>query len=636
MVDSNLLAEAKRLLGRDNERALAAARTAHASRPTPEAVLLLATALRRTGDPARAAALLEPLATLVPHAWGVQHELGLARAAAGDEAGGMAAIERAVALNPKASGPRLALRDLRMVGGAASDEMAALEDPALQGAVLALLDGDHGAREALLQGFGLDPDDAATACLIAELGIRFDRAPAVIPLLQHALAMAPGYRPARFRLAEALHRTEYDDEALATLRPLSDDDPSAIVRSLRGAILMRLGREETALPDLAAAAEGAPALAGPRLILGHALRVLGKSDEAIAAYRGALDLDPNQGEAWWSIADLKTARFDGDDRSAMERLAENTALPVLSRSQAGFALGRALEDAGDHEAAFDRYIVANALRRSIEPYDATAHQRFVREMIEVTDQAFFAARAGFGHPDAGPIFVVGMPRSGSTLIEQILASHSQVEGLSELPDITNLARGIDDYPAGLAGLSRDTLRDLGARYLDRTRSRRRTSARHAIDKFPGNAFHAALIHLILPNARIIDVRRDPRDCCVSLFSQSFAAGQAYSYDLRDLGHHYARYEALMSHVDRALPGRILRVSYESLVDDLEGETRRMLDHCGLDFEPATLRFFERQGAVRTASSEQVRQPIYRGSIGRWQRFEPWLRPLYEGLASAQL
>ncbi len=636
MVDSNPLAEAKRLLGRDNEGALAAARTAHASQPTPEATLLLATALRRTGDPARAAALLEPLATVVPHAWGVQYELGLARAAAGDEAGGVAAIERAVALNPKASGPRLAVRDLRMVGGSAADEMAELEDPALQDAVLALLDGEQGAREALLRGFGLDPDDAATACLIAELGIRFGRAPAVVPLLRRTLAMAPGYRPARFRLAEALHRAEHDDEALATLRPLGETHPSMIVRSLRGAILMRLGDEEGALPDLSAAAAARPGLAGPRLILGHALRVLGKRDEAIAAYRNALAVEPDLGEAWWSIADLKTATFDSGDRSAMVGIVANDALPALSRSQAGFALGRALEDDGDYAAAFERYAVANALRRSIEPYDSLAHAAFVRSMIETTSETFFAARGEAGNPDSSPIFVVGMPRSGSTLVEQILASHSAVEGLSELPEITRLARTISAYPAGLASLSFEMLKDLGAQYLDQTRARRRNAATHAVDKFPGNAFHAALIHLILPNARIIDVRRDPRDCCVSLFSQSFAAGQAYSYDLRDLGHHYARYDALMHHLDQVLPGRILRVDYESLVDDLEGETRRLLNHCGLDFEPATLRFFERRGAVRTASSEQVRQPIYRGSIGRWRRFEPWLQPLREGLATAQL
>ncbi|HWU73563.1 MAG TPA: sulfotransferase, partial [Sphingomonas sp.] len=349
----------------------------------------------------------------------------------------------------------------------------------------------------------------------------------------------------------------------------------------------------------------------------------------------ALAIEPALADAWWSIADLKTASLDACDVAAMERLSEDAALPASVRSQAEFALGRAREDAGDHARAFDHYHTANVLRRSIEPYDEAAHRSFVRRMITTTDDAFFAARAGSGNPDLGPIFVVGMPRSGSTLVEQILASHSQVEGLSELPTITNLARTIPDYPAGLGDLSPDSLMRLGSEYLSTTRARQRTSARHTIDKFPGNAFHAALIHLILPNARIIDVRRDPRDTCVSLYAQSFAAGQSYSYDLGDLGRHYARYAVLMDHFDRVLPGRIFRLDYESLVDDLEGETRRLLAFCGLDFEHETLRYFELGRAVRTASSEQVRQPIYRNSIGRWRRFEPWLEPLHEGLSTRE-
>lgn len=636
MAGPDFFSDAKRLLGRDPRGALAAARLVHARNPTPEAILLLATAARRVGDAAQAVTLLEPLAAAAPRAWGVHYELGVAQAASGDEAAAMAALERAAALNPRATGPRHALRDIKALAGVPIDDVpiASLDDPRLHAAVAALLDGEE-SRERLLREYGLDPDDAAAASLIAEIGIKLKRSAAGVVLLETALTLAPAYRPLRFRLAEALHRAERDEEALAAIQPLAAEPAPTIVRALRGAILMQLGREDAALDDLAAVAEAEPDRATSWLAQGHALRAVGRRDEAIAAYRRALAIEPALADAWWSIADLKTASLGADDVAAMEALSDDAALPASVRSQAEFALGRAREDAGGHARAFAHYRAANTLRRSVELYDEAAHRSFVRHMIATTDDAFFAARTASGNPDPGPIFVVGMPRSGSTLVEQILASHSQVEGLSELPTITNLARTISDYPAGLADLSPDSLMRLGSEYLATTRARQRTGARHTIDKFPGNAFHAALIHLILPNARIIDVRRDPRDTCVSLYAQSFAGGQSYSYDLGDLGRHYARYAALMDHFDRVLPGRIFRLGYESLVDDLEGETRRLLAFCGLDFEPGTLRYFEHERAVRTASSEQVRQPIYRNSIGRWRRFEPWLEPLHQGLSTRE-
>ncbi len=626
----NPLVVAKALLGRDPSGALAAARSAHRANATLETTLLLATASRRVGDPAAAVALLTPLADTAARAWGVQYELGIALAATGNETGAIAALERALTANPRATGPRHALRDLRLLAGepAADSSIAALCDPALQSAVADFLDQREGASETLLRRFGLDCRDVAAACLIAEIGLALGRGAAVAALLAGATA----YRPARLRLAEALHRDERDAEGLAALSPAFDENPPVIVRALRGAMLLRTGREEEAVVELACVAEIEPERPTAHLALAHALRAVGRRDAAIAAYRAALALDPMLAEAWYSIADLKVAAFGNADIAAMEKLAANPDLPAMTRAQIGFALGRAREDAGDYSRAFAHYEVANALRRSIEPYDESAHQHFVAATIGITDPAFFAARAGSGNPDPGPIFVVGMPRSGTTLVEQILAAHSTVEGLSELPDITRLARAIPDYPAGLAMLSAAQLAQLGAEYIASARARQRTDGMHIVDKFPGNAAHIALIHLILPNARIIDVRRDPRDCCVSLFSQSFAAGQGYSYDLGTLGRHYRRYEGLMRHVDAVLPGRIMRVSYEALVDDLEGEVRRLFDHCGLDFEPATLRFFDRAGAVRTASSEQVRQPIYRSSIGRWRRFAAWLGPLDYALA----
>ena len=428
------------------------------------------------------------------------------------------------------------------------------------------------------------------------------------------------------------NRAEHDDEALAVIGNASA--PLAML-SLRGAVLLRLGREADALRDLRSVADAVPDDPHAHLALGHALRFSGEHDAALAAYRRAIALDPVPGEAYWSIANLKTATFTADEIVAMEALAARAETPEQARSHIGFALGLAREQQGDHAAAFAHYRRANAIRRVREPYDAAAQEAFVDRMIATCDAQSFADRAGFGQPAPGPIFLVGMPRSGSTLVEQILASHDRVEGLSELPAVTRLARTIQPYPQGLATLSATDAAGLGTTYLERADARRRTTKPYFVDKFPGNAFHIPLLHLMLPNATIVDVRRDARDCCVSLFAQSFAAGQAYSYDLADLGRHYAGYERLMRHVETVLPGRVLRVDYEALVDDLDGQTRRLLDHCGLTFEPACLRFFDNDRAVRTASSEQVRRPIYRDAIGRWRRFEPWLGPLLDAIVTSR-
>lgn len=635
MVVPDALSQAKRLIGRDPAAALEAAQHAHASRPTAETRLLLATAARRAGRPAMAVALLEPLAKAAPQAWGVAFELGLARAATGDTAGGIAALEHAASLNPEASRLRWALHDLRIVSDVAASPPA--PPPAsVRAAVEAALLDRPGAGDAMLRDFGLATDDIAISGLVADVGLAAGVAEAVAGVLARALLMTPGYAPLRYRLAEALHRIERDRKALDTLAPLCAPAPSMAVRALRGAILMRLGREEEAEADFAAVAAARSGDAHAALVHGHALRALGRRDAAIAEYRRAIALRRDMAEAWWSIADLKVGAFAADDIDRMEGLAAAPGLPPEARSHVRFALGRAHEDAGHHDRAFACYTEANAIRREIEPHDDSRHDAFLRATIETMDADFFASRTGTGYEGAAPIFVLGMPRSGSTLVERILSAHSRIEGLSELPDITTIARGIPLYPRGLGDLSPKALAALGAGYAASVSARQRTGAPHVIDKFPGNAFHIGLIHLILPNARIIDVRRDARDCCLSIFAQSFAAGQSYSYDLADLGRHYARYVAIMRHFDAVLPGRVLRVEYEGLVADLEGQTRRMLDHCGLAFEPATQRFFDQPGAVRTASSEQVRQPIYASSIGRWRRFEPWLAPLHESLVNSDI
>lgn len=433
-------------------------------------------------------------------------------------------------------------------------------------------------------------------------------------------------------LAATLYRLDRVEDALTTIQPLVDAEPdTAAFRALRAAIHMQLGDADAALADYAVLLAADPESAHLWQSRGHALKAIGREADAVAAYRQAIALDPNFGEAWWSLANLKTLRFAAADIEAMQAA-------IVAGSDGGwlhFALGKAFEDAGDYPQAFSRYSQANVIRRATARYDADAASARVDRTIEGFTPQFFADRAGVGAAEPDPIFIIGMPRSGSTLVEQILASHSAVEGASELPDIPAIARRLaasasaagTAYPDYLASLAPQDFAVLGHDYLARTRIRRPLGRPFFVDKFPGNRFHVGLIHLMLPNARIIDVRRNPLACCVSLFKQAFAAGQAYSADLGDLGRAYADYVALMTHFDTIMPGRVLPLSYEALVDDPVAQTERLLAHCGLGFEPACLRFFETERVIRTPSAQQVRRPIFRGGIDQWRHFEPWLGPL---------
>jgi hypothetical protein len=351
-------------------------------------------------------------------------------------------------------------------------------------------------------------------------------------------------------------------------------------------------------------------------------------------------LAPQLGEVWWSLANLKTWRFEAADVAAMRAQLARTDLAEDDRFHLEFALGKALEDDGDFAASFGAYARGNAIRKAQLRHSADDTSQQATASRALLDAEFFAARAGWGCPASDPIFIVGLPRSGSTLVEQILASHSAVEGTMELPDILTLVRRMDRpptpggegrYPAALAALTADEARALGEEYLERTRVQRRTERPRFIDKLPNNWLHVGLIRLILPNATIIDARRHPLGCCLSGFKQHFARGQAFSYDLAHIGRYYRDYVALMAHVDAALPGKVHRVIYERMVADTEGEVRRLLAHLGLPFEDACLRFWTNERAVRTASSEQVRQPIFDDALDHWRNFEPWLDPLKAAL-----
>jgi len=519
---------------------------------------------------------------------------------------------------------------------------AATRDPDMLAAARALAANDVPVAEALLRArLKARPFEVAAIRMLAEVAGRIGRYGDAETLLRRALDLAPDFDTARHNLAIVLHRQSKSAEALAEIDRLIAADPEAPgYRILRGAILVRLGEYDAAIALYARLLADHPAQAATWMSYGHALKTVGRQADSIAAYRRAIALDPALGEAWWSLANLKTVRFDAGDLAAMRAALARDDLDDEARFHLDFALGKALEDAADYAASFAHYARGNALRRQNLDYDSAATTANVARTKAVYTPEFLSARAGQGCPDPDPIFVVGLPRSGSTLIEQILSSHSAIEGTSELPDILAIARKLgarDHDEAGArfaAKLAAADLAALGRQYLDQTRVQRKTGRPLFIDKMPNNFVHTGLIHLILPNAKIIDARRHPLGCCFSGFKQHFARGQAFSYDLGDLGRYWRDYAALMDHFDTVLPGRVHRVFYERLVADPEAEIRALLTYVGVEFQSACLSFHETDRAVRTASSEQVRTPLYVSGVDHWQHYAEWLRPLRDSLGSA--
>ena len=494
----------------------------------------------------------------------------------------------------------------------------------------------HEAEPLLKQHLREDPFDVYAIRMLAELAGRIGRMRDAENLLRRALELAPGFTAARSNLALLLHRANRPEEALGELEQVRSEDPDDPGHAtLHAAVAGRIGAfdEAIALYETSLARPNAPAPIW--LSYGHTLKTVGRSDDGVAAYRQALALRPSFGEAWWSIANLKNVKLDEHDRAAMLAALEQGGISDEDRFHLHFALGKSLDDARQGEAAFDHYLEANRLRRACLPYDAAETTRAVDRIIARCDGAFFAARAGQGCAASDPVFILGMPRAGSTLIEQILSCHSQVEGTMELPDIPAMVGKLGRHPAGwveaLGELDAEGLRALGESYLQTTRIQRREGKPLFIDKLPNNWLFTGLIHLILPNARIIDARRHPLDCGYSNFRQHYARGQAFAYDLADIGHYYADYVRLMDHFDKVLPGRVTRVIHEELLDDPEGEIRRLIERLSLPFEEQCLDFANSGRAVRTASSEQVRKPINRSGEGQWRPVEARLGPLIGAL-----
>ena len=618
----------------------------------PVALRLLAAAKAVQGDLPGALGILESLVQTQPN-WAVaQLDLGLALGRSGRGQEAIDALRRALTLKPDLPQAWRALGDHLMAAGEqeaadaayASHVLHSTSDPRLLAAASALVENRLPVAEALLrEHLKQAPTDVAAIRMFAEVAARMDRNEDALPLLARCLELAPSFHAARQNYALLLHRSNQPEQALVEIERLLAEEPEHPgYRNLKAVVLCRIGDYEPAIDLYAELLAQYPRNPKVWMSYGHALKTAGHGQRAIDAYRRSLALEPSFGEVWWSLANLKTLRFGADDLAAMRAQLARTDLGEDDRLHLEFAVGKALEDAGEYETSFRHYAQGNAIRRTQLHYSADDTSERVRHIRQRYTGEFFSARAGAGSPARDPIFVVGLPRAGSTLIEQILSSHSQVEGTMELPEVTSITRmlrGQGDadsampYHAVLAGLDADALRALGERYLTHTRIQRKTAAPLFIDKMPNNFMHIGLIHLMLPNATIIDARRHPLACCFSGFKQHFARGQSFSYSLDDMGRYYRDYVALMAHFDAVLPGRVHRVFYERMVEDTEGEVRRLLDHCGLPFEESCLRFFENARPVRTASSEQVRQPIYREGVDHWQHYAPWLAALEQALGA---
>jgi tetratricopeptide (TPR) repeat protein len=537
-------------------------------------------------------------------------------------------------------------------------------------------DGDFLAAEAVIRPFLLKHAHHVEGMrLLARIGLALDVLDDAETLLQAVLRLAPDYRAARYDYALVLLRRHKHTQAIAELEQLLREDPgNRVYLTTFATAQVGLGRHAKALDLYRQLIDEAPrsaplraaALSELHLSVAHSFKALGRQPEAIESYREAAAVREDFGDAYWSLANLKTYRFTDEELARIAKLESKPVIAPVDRLHLCFALGKALEDRGEYAESFQYYERGNALKKAQGHYRPETVERNKRLQMRICTREFFAARQGAGCPDAAPIFVVGLPRSGSTLIEQILASHSHVEGTMELADIPRLvlelqgregsvaqapgavapgavARGArppgaesqgEDprYPRVLGELDLEVFRRLGETYLNDTRAYR-TGKPRFIDKMPNNFRHLGLLHLILPNAKIIDARRDAMACCFSNFKQLFAGGQEFTYCLEDLGRYYRDYVELMDHWERVLPGKILRVQYERVVEDLAGEVRRMLDFCGLDFEPQCVEFHKTMRSVRTASSEQVRRPINREGLDQWRHYEPWLGPLKQALHS---
>ena len=614
-----------------------------------EALYVLAVSQRFQGQYSEALKTLERLRELIPQVGRVWQEIAYNYREMMRGADMVAAFEEAVALDPALLGAWQHLRDAYMRIGpdeAATRALKHVEElsdlPKSLLSVASLInDGKLLKAEKLCRQFlQKHPDNIEGMRMLADIGIRLKVLDDAEFLLESAVEFDPDHLMARFDYASVLRQRQKYEKALSEVECLVAREPGNMgFKALHANICAAIGQHEKALEIYREILPHAPARHQLLNSCGHALKTIGRLDEAIQSYREAYREKPDFGDAFWSLANLKTYRFSEEELNLARKTESSPEISDEDRWHLCFALGKSFEDAENYDEAFAYYDRGNAIKRRHSRYTIERNALEIGLQKEICTKTLFGRFEGSGHDAPDPIFVVGLPRAGSTLLEQILASHSKVDGTLELPNIITTAHKLNgrrrvteepQYPEILKELPPEKFEKLGIDYVEDTRIHR-SGAAFFVDKMPNNFRHIGLIHLMLPNAKIIDARRHPMACCFSGFKQLFAEGQEFTYGLREIGDYYRRYVELMDHWDDVLPGKVLRVHYEDVVSDLEGQVRRILAHCGLEFEEACVNFYKTERAIRTPSAEQVRQPIYKSGLEQWRNFEAHLDPLKETL-----
>jgi len=606
-------------------------------------LLVLGVALMRQNKFKEALKHLSKSIKIAPELAGVHEEYGLALAASGRFKEAEESLQSALKLDPNSKSVHAKLTRLQAMQGNDEESQKTRErmfeiNPhwqKLQDARKLQTDGKlDEARRIVKSVLREDPIDVNALSSMAGICMAQDAFNDAEAFLRKALELAPDFGHAWSLLSLALKEQSKFEEAVKALDKACSLEPkNADWHSNLGNLLLTWGKEERALDSFNKALVINPGHVGALLSKGHVLKTMGDLDDAISAYRASAKARPDLGEIYWSLANLKTFRFDPDEVEFMQSQLDSGKLTDESELHFCYSLGKYFEDQEDYPKAFEYYTQGGAIKRKNVTFDPVEYEAQSDRIIEVFTADFFEQRASFGYSDAAPILIVGLPRSGSTLIEQILSSHSQVDGTAELSDLMMLGNKTGQnrfdklkFPESLVDIDAGSIEDLGKEYIERT-FHHRQGAPYFTDKMPNNFPHIGFLHLILPNAKVIDARRHPLDSCFGTFKQLFAKGQPFSYDLFELGQYYKSYIRLMEHWDHVLPGKVLRVQYEDNVADQEKQARRMIEYCGLEWEDQVLRFYETERSVKTASSEQVRQPIYNQSVNSWKRYETELADL---------
>jgi tetratricopeptide (TPR) repeat protein len=616
---------------------------------TPKAKRILASAFRLQKMPQKGLDVLAILQAEYNNSPEFLHEIAQCLGGVGRGEDAINALRRAVSIDPKHASAWQSLGHQLAVAGDERGSRQAFEKhfelstrhPELVEAVKLLREGKLAKAERMVRDvLKKNPTDVSAIRVLSDIGMKLGEYEDAGNLLQRCLEIAPDFHSARHSYARVLVRQQNPEAALLEtekLLALEPGNPNYL--TLKGFILVRIGDHKEALEIYEKVLKNYPNQAKSQMSYGHTLKTVGRLDESIEAYRKCIKLSPEVGEAYWSLANLKTFRFSDEDIEDMRKQVTAEGGDADDQSHLAFALGKALEDSGEYDEAFKFYRRGNNIRRVEHKHDPKINVFESVRQVRTLGESFFEQRKDWGCKARDPIFIVGLPRAGSTLLEQILASHSKVEGTSELQDIIAISRKLAGksrknpsgrYPECLAEMTEEQFLALGESYMETTRIQRNDTP-FFIDKMPNNFRHVGLIHLILPNSKIIDARRHPMGGCFSGYKQLFASGQTFTYGLQTIGKYYRDYVRLMEHWDAVLPGRVHRVEYEEMVADTDAQIRALLDYCELEFEEQCLRFYETDRVIRTPSSEQVRKPIYKDGLEQWRHFESHLGPLKEAL-----